>query len=59
MSIFISHKDTATLYSKSKYKSKNEFIYVRYVEAVKKIRRPVLSGLKTRGATPARFLNRT
>ena len=57
MSIFISHKDTATLYSKSKYKSKNEFIYVRYV--VQKMRSRVLSGLKTRGDTPARFLNRT
>ena len=59
MSIVISHKDTATLYSKSNYKSKNEIIYVRYVEAVQKMRSRVLSGLKTRGATPARFLNRT
>ena len=59
MSIFISHKDIATLYSKSKYKSKNEFIYVRYVEAVQKMRSRVLSGLKTRGDTPARFLNST
>ena len=66
MSIFISDKDTATLCvqlfldqnnPKSKYKGKNEFIYITYVEAVQKIRSPVLSGLKTRGDTSARFLN--
>ena len=53
MSIFISDKDTATLCvqlfldqnnPKSKYKGKNEFIYITYVEAVQKIRSPVLSG---------------
>ena len=68
MSIFISDKDTATLcvqlflnqnHPKSKYKGQNKYIYIGYVEAVQKIRSPVLSGLKTRGDTPARFLNST
>ena len=58
MSVFISDKDAAKLSvqffldqnnPKSKYKCKNELIYVRDFEAVQKTRSRVLSGLKPRG----------
>ena len=55
MSVFISGKDTAKLYvqclhqnnPKSYYQCKNELIYIRDFEAVKKTRSRALSGLKT------------
>ena len=51
---------SSSFLNQSNAKSKNELIYVRDVEAVKKIRSRVLSGLKTRDeCTPARFLNNT
>lgn len=65
MSVFLSDNNTANLYvqffyTKNNPKSKNELIYVRDVEAVKKIRSRALSGLESRGeCTPARFLNNT
>ena len=54
MSVFISDKDTAKRdvqffdqnNAKSKYKSKNELIYIRDFEAVQKTSRSLLSGLK-------------
>ena len=65
MSVFKSDKDTSKLYvqmfldqnnPKSKYKCKNELIYIRDFEAVQKTRSRLLSGLKPRGE-PARFSN--
>ena len=59
MSVFKSDKDTSKLYvqmfldqnnPKSKYKCKNELIYIRDFEAVQKTRSRLLSGLKPRGA---------
>ena len=56
MSIFISAKDTATLCVQLFLDQNNpEFMYIGYAEAVWNIRSSVLSGLKTRGDTPARF----